>query len=84
MTPTVMAIALLLPLSSAPAAAQQACGVDRWPVKMLTDRDARAVERAHPVPTTVSALGQLPIPEIPYPADRRTSVDTQIRPPVDT
>lgn len=46
------------------------CGVERWPVKVLADRDSAAVDRA-PRESTVSALGAIPIPEIPYPNDRR-------------
>ena len=36
-------------------AAQPACGVDRWPVKTLADRDRGAVSLTDVVPTTVRA-----------------------------
>jgi hypothetical protein len=52
-------------------AAQPACGVDRWPVKTLADRDRGSVSLTNVVPTTVRALGALDIPEVPYPNDRR-------------
>ena len=52
-------------------AAQPTCGVDRWPVKVLEDRDRGTVVLNAVVPTTVRALGALEIPEVPYPSDRR-------------
>ena len=61
-------IALSAPLR---LVAQPACGVDRWSVKTLADRDRGAVSLTEVVPTTVSALGSLEIPEVPYPSDRR-------------
>ena len=63
----------LLVACGAPAllAAQPACGVDRWPVKTLADRDRGSVSLTNVVPTTVRALGALDIPEVPYPSDRR-------------
>ena len=67
----VLAAAVLM--IAAPLRAQSACGVDRWPVKILADRDRAAVRLDQVVSTTVSALGALPIPEIPYPNDRRIS-----------
>ena len=51
---------------------QPACGVDRWPVKMLADVDAAQIDSV-PVESSVTALGLLPIPEIVYPLDRRIS-----------
>jgi hypothetical protein len=44
--------------------------VERWPVKVLADQDSGAVNYT-PQETTVAALGAIPIPEIPYPNDRR-------------
>ena len=53
------------------AAAQPApCGVERWPVKVLADRDSGAVDPT-PQETTVAALGAISIPEVPYPNDHR-------------
>jgi len=46
------------------------CGYDRWPVKVLRDRDAARVRR-DTVRTTIRELNAIPIPEIPYPRDRR-------------
>ena len=46
------------------------CGYDRWPVKVLRDRDAARVRR-DTVPTTIRDLNAIPIPEVPYPRDRR-------------
>ena len=46
------------------------CGYDRWRVKVLRDRDAARVRR-DTVPTTIRKLNAIPIPEIPYPRDRR-------------
>lgn len=46
------------------------CGFDRWPVKVMRDVDASRIQRA-PIQTTISALASIPIPEIPYPHDRR-------------
>lgn len=63
----------LLIASGAPALlpAQPVCGVDRWPVKTLADRDRGTVSFTEVVPTMVSMLGSLSIPEVPYPNDRR-------------
>lgn len=38
---------------------------------MLADRDRESVSLSEVVPSTVSALGALEIPEVPYPRDRR-------------
>ena len=46
------------------------CGTDRWPVKTLTDRDRTRVDTVA-VRSTVKELGSIPIPNIPYPRDRR-------------
>jgi hypothetical protein len=46
------------------------CGYDRWPVKIMRDGDANRVQRS-PVSTTINELARIPIPEIPYPRDRR-------------
>lgn len=46
------------------------CGTDRWPVKTLTDRDRARVDTAA-IRSTVKELGSIPIPNIPYPHDRR-------------
>ena len=49
---------------------QPACGVDRWPVKVLADVDAGRIDPS-PVESSVADLGQLSIPELAYPVDRR-------------
>jgi hypothetical protein len=46
------------------------CGYERWPVKILTDKDHGRVD-FHPQDTTVAKLASIPIHEIPYPEDRR-------------
>ena len=46
------------------------CGYDRWPVKILADKD-RGQVNITPVDTTIAKLGAIPIHEIPYPYDRR-------------
>lgn len=53
------------------AFAQPTCGVDRWPVKVLADRDRGLVRLNDIVPSSVGSLGALDIPEIVYPNDRR-------------
>lgn len=47
------------------------CGVERWPVKTLADRDSGSVRLDTAFITTIGQLGSIPIPEIPYPNDRR-------------
>ena len=66
---------LLLGLSAFPTSGtaqvrQGQCGYDRWSVKTLTDAD-RAEVQFRPVVSTITALGAIPIPEIPYPDDGR-------------
>lgn len=46
------------------------CGYERWPVKILTDKDRGKID-LKPVDTTVAKLATIPIHEIPYPEDRR-------------
>lgn len=46
------------------------CGYDRWPVKILTDKDHQRVN-PNPVETTIAKLTAIPIHEIPYPRDKR-------------
>lgn len=69
-----LAHALLIVSFVAPKVGAQSqvrdCGYDRWPVKVLRDRDAARVRR-DTVPTTIRDLNAIPIPEIPYPRDRR-------------
>jgi hypothetical protein len=58
-------------LGAATAGAQSfRCGVERWPVKVLADHDSGKIDFS-PQPTSISALSAMPIPEIPYPNDRR-------------
>jgi hypothetical protein len=51
-------------------AAPRQCGYDRWPVKILSDKDRQRVNFT-PVETTVAKLAAIPIHEIPYPRDKR-------------
>lgn len=46
------------------------CGYERWPVKILTDKDRQRVN-FNPIETTISKLTAIPIHEIPYPRDKR-------------
>ncbi len=46
------------------------CGYDRWPVKILSDKDRHRVNFTA-VESTVAKLASIPIHEIPYPRDRR-------------
>lgn len=66
MLTAVLGSGLVQPVGAQPVG----CGVERWPVKMLADRDSAAVDRT-PQEATVTSLGAIPIPEIPYPNDRR-------------
>ncbi len=67
-----LACALLAICSSTADAQEQvrACGVERWPVKILADKDRASVDFT-PRATTIKELGAIPIPEVPYPYDRR-------------
>jgi hypothetical protein len=62
--------ALLLLLTPPPVAGQPRCGSDRWAVKTLTDLDRDRVW-FQPVSASIQTLVAIPIPEVPYPADRR-------------
>jgi hypothetical protein len=64
-----LVVALVAGTALAQAAPRQ-CGYDRWPVKILSDKDRNRVD-LKPVETTVAKLGAIPIHEIPYPHDRR-------------
>jgi hypothetical protein len=46
--------------------AQRQCGYDRWPVKILSDKDRERVNFT-PVEITIAELTSIPIHEIPYP-----------------
>lgn len=64
----------LLSVAGAVAVCGQAvprqCGYDRWPVKILNDKDRNRVNFT-PEETTVTKLSAIPIHEIPYPRDKR-------------
>lgn len=62
-------IAFLLPLS---ASAQSRCGVQRWPVKTLADRDAARVDTIA-TPTSIAELAHIPRPDGPFQRDERTA-----------
>jgi hypothetical protein len=51
-------------------ASPRQCGYDRWPVKILSDKDRQNVNFT-PVETTIARFATIPIHEIPYPRDRR-------------
>lgn len=62
---------LLLGAAQASAAvATSQCGYDRWPVKILADKDRDAVN-FKPVVMAVAKLVAFPIHEVRYPYDRR-------------
>src|SRR2546428_2539111 len=68
----VVTVSLLI-VSSAVASGQatpRQCGYDRWPVKILADKDREKVKFAV-VETTIASLVAIPIHEVPYPRDRR-------------
>ncbi len=70
---TSTAVAGLLLLGAAHVFAEavpRQCGYDRWPVKILSDKDHDLVD-LKPVDTTVANLVAIPIHEVPYPYDRR-------------
>jgi len=46
------------------------CGRERWPVKILADKDREQVELA-PIETTIAKLSSVPRHNIPYPYDHR-------------
>jgi hypothetical protein len=43
----------------APSPSNPVCGVERWPVKTLTDADAMQVDVSNVIPTTITALNRL-------------------------
>jgi hypothetical protein len=55
---------------SAAQSDQGDCGYDRWPVKIMRDGDRGHVV-LQPQTVTVADLSRIPIPEIPYPRERR-------------
>jgi hypothetical protein len=57
------------------AAASAECGVERWPVKTLSDPDAGEVN-FHPKTTTVGALRSKPAPAIGFSTPRISGVET--------
>lgn len=59
-----------------PRSAQRApaCGVERWPVKVLIDDDTARVDLT-PRPTTISALARLPAPRTQRPQRRRLPLE---------
>jgi hypothetical protein len=61
---------LLFATLQARSPVQPRCGADRWPVKTLTDLDRDQVSLTA-VTTTIRLLTSIPIPQVPYPADRR-------------
>jgi hypothetical protein len=69
-----LTVGLLLLFSLSVSASSQGvsnqCGYDRWPIKILSDKDRRRVDFT-PIATTVAKLSAIPIQEIPYPRDRR-------------
>lgn len=67
----VITAVLFLHLCSALAqVAPRECGYDRWPVKILADKDRNRVQ-FKAIDITVAKLVSIPTHEIPYPRDRR-------------
>jgi hypothetical protein len=50
--------------------ASRTCGVERWPVKILADRDRDSV-RFTPIESSILELREIPIPTVPYPQSSR-------------
>jgi hypothetical protein len=63
-------LVLLASIAASAQATPRQCGYDRWPVKILGDKDRNRVD-LKPIDTTVAKLGAIPIHEIPYAYDRR-------------
>ena len=61
--------------SGEPAEGGARCGVERWPVKTLSDRRARQVN-FHPRRTNVDALRSKPTPGVGFSTPRITGVET--------
>lgn len=66
----ICAVVLIGSVAALGQAAPKQCGYDRWPVKILGDKDRKLVNLSLNV-TTVAALAAIPIHEIPYPRDKR-------------
>src|SRR5438876_4622497 len=66
----ICAVVLISGAAALGQAAPRQCGYDRWPVKILSDKDRQRVNFV-PVETTIAKLAAIPIHEIPYPRDRR-------------
>jgi hypothetical protein len=64
------AFLLVTAVSARPQVVPRQCGYDRWPVKILSDKDRHRVNYT-PAETTVAKLASIPIHEVPYPRDRR-------------
>ncbi len=75
-TPIALVILVLALMATARTVIAQAppvaCGVQRWPVKVLLDEDTARVDFT-PRRTTVGALGDLPRPDGRIPARRRAA-----------
>lgn len=67
---SLLGIALFFCLPTTAQVTTGQCGYDRWPVKILNDKDHALVD-LHSIDTTVATLGTIPIHEIPYPYDHR-------------
>jgi hypothetical protein len=61
---------LILACTALGQAAPKQCGYDRWPVKILGDKDRNLVTLT-PIGSTVAQLAAIPIHETPYPRDKR-------------
>ena len=53
-----------------PQARPGQCGFERWPVKILGDKDRNQVEWKA-IETSITNLGSIPKPKVPYPYDHR-------------
>jgi hypothetical protein len=67
-----IALALLLSVLLSRAAAAQKCGVERWPVKTMTDKDSGDVDMT-PAEVTVGELLALPQPGTQLPQSNRVA-----------
>jgi len=70
---SLVAVLLVLALAAPPPA----CGIERWPVKTMTDRARDSVDLA-PVPASIDSLRQLHAPDVRHAADRAAPAEYRV------
>lgn len=69
-------MAILLSMCSSTISAERftakgaECGTERWPIKVMSDPDRTKID-FQPRSASIADLGAIPIPEVPYPNNRR-------------